>query len=572
MALDIDIDLEAIIRTFAAECAERIAEMEEAALALEAQPQDATLVEVMFRGAHTLKGNAGSLGYTSLADFTHAMEDLLQRFRSGAAPVTRSAITLTLEALDVLRELVAEAIAGNEGLKPRHSELLRRLVDSGMEARHERPDASPGNFPEKAPDDTTRAATTPGSKHEDAAVLAGRNGTVRVDTQRLDRMLNLAGEVTIAQGRLRLALERGNSGKDACEAHEQAERLSLDLQEEILKLRMVPVGSIFRRFIRIARDVAAAAGKQARLSIEGEDAEIDLSIVEHLKDPLMHMLRNAIDHGLEAPERRVELGKNLCGLLLLKAFHDSGSIVIQLIDDGAGLNRERIIARAKERGGSTEIEKMSDREIYQLIFEPGFSTAAAVTDLSGRGVGMDVVRRNIEALRGTVQLESRPGHGVTVTVRLPLTLAIIEGFSVEVGGDTFILPLYAVLECLTLPERDRGESAFGVINLRGEPLPYIRLGHRFQIDSASGARESVVVVAANGIKAGLVVDALNGPRQTVIKPLGKRFQHVSGISGSAILGNGRVALIVDIAALLRDVQNKMPSNGMAAAALSLEEV
>jgi two-component system chemotaxis sensor kinase CheA len=565
MAVDIDIDLETIVRTFAAECAERIAEMEEAALALETRPHDATLLEGIFRGAHTVKGNAGSLGYASLAEFTHAMEDLLQHFRSGAVPVTRSAITLMLESLDVLRELVREAIAGNDALKPHHAELLKRLIDSGMDARHREPDHAANRFQEVDPAANTRATAVPGIRRDDPSVLSNRNGTIRVDIQRLDRMLNVAGEVAIAQGRLRLALGGGNPGKDAVEAHEQMERLSLELQEEILKLRMVPVGSMFRQFIRVARDAAAAAGKQARLAMEGEEAEIDLSIVEHLKDPLMHMVRNAIDHGIETPEKRAEIGKEPCGLVLLRAFHDRGSIVIQLIDDGAGLNRERIIARAKEKGAITDIDKLSDRDIYELIFEPGFSTAPAVTDLSGRGVGMDVVRRNIEALRGTIQLQSEPGRGVTVTIRLPLTLAIIEGFSVEVGGDTYILPLTAVLECLTLPEGERGQDAFGVINLRGEPLPYIRLRHRFEIDGPPAVRENIVVVAANGIRAGLAVDALNGPRQTVIKPLGKTFHQVPGISGSAILGNGRVALIVDIAGLLRDLQSALTINGMAPA-------
>ena len=565
MALDSDIDLEMIIRTFAAECAERIADMEEATLALEGRPQDAQLVEEIFRGAHTLKGNAGSLGYGSLAEFTHAMEELLQRLRGGAVPVTRNAITLVLESLDALRELVDDAIGGNDALKPHHAELLKRLLDCDKEGGERLRPFEASHLEGDAPDVNEQAVGTPGVTRDDPAPTAARNNTIRVDIHKLDRLLNLAGEATIAQGRLRLALLGGaESGKDAFEAHQQLERLSLDLQEEILKLRMVPVGSIFRRFIRVARDVAAAAGKQARLSIEGEDAEIDLSIVEHLKDSLMHMVRNAIDHGIEAPNKRAQLGKDPCGSLLLRAFHDSGAMVIQLIDDGAGLSRELILARAKEKGFIADAEKMSDREIYQLIFEPGFSTAAAVTDLSGRGVGMDVVRRNIEALRGTVQVESEPGKGVAVTMRLPLTLAIIDGFSVEVGGDTYVLPLHAVLECLTLPAQERGNGALGLINLRGEPLPYIRLRDRFEIDAPPALRENIVVVAGSGIKAGLAVDTLLGPRQVVIKPLGKTFQHVPGIAGSAILGNGRVALIVDVAGLLRDLQSALAGRGASA--------
>ncbi|MGH7928429.1 MAG: chemotaxis protein CheA, partial [Candidatus Binatia bacterium] len=297
--------------------------------------------------------------------------------------------------------------------------------------------------------------------------MVEHNGTVRVDIGKLDRMLNLAGEIAIAQGRLREALGGGQAGKAAFEAQEQLQRLSLDLQEDIMKLRMVPVGNVFRHYVRVVRDVAAAAGKEAHLAMEGEDAEIDLSLVEAIKDPLTHLVRNAIDHGIETPDIRRAQGKNPCGLLLLRAFRDSGSMVIQLIDDGAGLNRERIINRAKEQGLITDAEKMSDHEIYQLVFESGFSTARALTDLSGRGVGMDIVRRNVEALRGTVHLESAAGKGATVTMRLPLTLAIIEGFAVDVGGDTYILPLHAVRECLTLPAKERGKGAFGLIDLRG---------------------------------------------------------------------------------------------------------
>jgi two-component system chemotaxis sensor kinase CheA len=367
-------------------------------------------------------------------------------------------------------------------------------------------------------------------------------------------MLNLAGEIAIAQGRLHRALGGEKAGKDAFEAREHLERLSLDLQEEIMKVRMVPVGSVFRQYARVVRDVALAAGREARLALEGEEAEIDLSVVEHLKDPLTHMVRNAIDHGIESPETRRARGKDPCGLLTLKAFRDGGTIVVQLIDDGAGLNCERIIARAKERGLVANGDKLSEQEIFQFIFEPGFSTATTVTELSGRGVGMEVVRRDIEAVRGSVGLLSEAGRGTTFTIRLPLTLAIIEGFSVGVGDDTYIFPLHAVRECWPFVGQEQaGANGRGMINLRGEPLPYVRLRHRFGIEASRPGRESVVVVASQGVKAGIVVDTLYGPRQTVIKPLDKQFFRSSSITGSAILDNGRVALILDIPSVLRDV-------------------
>ncbi len=542
-----EIDLETILQTFLAEAEERLVEMEEALITLEAHPQDEKLLEAVFRGAHTLKGNAASLGFSKVAEFAHAFEELLQRVRNRAIPVTRDRITLLLRSVDALREMVPEAIAGAEELRPEHLELLQELA-GGKSSQSEKE-----SLPVSA--GSSRRTKPFGRRREDVQTWMERAGTVRVDLQKLDRMLNLAGEIAIAQGRLHQALEaRGQPGKEALEAQNQVERLFMDLQEQVMKVRMVPVGPIFRQYIRTVRDVAQANGKVARLAMDGEDVEIDLSVVEHLKDPLMHMIRNALDHGIETPNMRQARGKDPCGLLTLRAFHDGGSIVIQVIDDGAGLNRERIAAQARLQGSVPEPEQLADQDLYQLIFEPGFSTAEAVTDLSGRGVGMDVVRRNIESLRGSVIIDSRPGSGTTITIRLPLTLAIIEGFGVGVGEDTFILPLHAVIECLQLPAEERPQgNGHGVIKLRGEPLPYLRLRDHFLLPGSSPARENIVVVELGRARAGLAVDVLYGPRQTVIKPLGKQFQGLPGIAGSAILGNGRVALIVDVPGLMREV-------------------
>ena len=546
MALDIDLDLQSILRTFAAECEERITEMEQAMVALESGAEDQELLKTIFRDAHTIKGNAASLGIAAVAEFTHGLESFLQRLRTGAIPRTRQAVTLLLQSADSLRQMLPAAIAGEKQLKPDHAALLETLA-AGEVAVDRHP---PHGEAEE------RAGLAPlGQKPERGTADGERNDTIRVAIQKLDRMLNLAGEITISQGRLRQVLEDSAAVcKEALEAQAHLERLSQDLQEQIMKVRMVPVGPIFRRYTRMVRDIAVAAGKQARLVIEGEEAEIDLSVVEHLKDPLTHMIRNAIDHGIEPPEKRASVGKDPCGLLLLKAFHESGSIVIHLIDDGAGLSRGRIIARAKAQGIVADPEKLSDQLLYRLIFESGFSTAQTITDLSGRGVGMDVVRRNIEALRGSVSVDSESGKGAKIIIRLPLTLATIDGFSVGVGDDTFILPLHSVLECLTLPTEERVRNDVqGVINLRGEPLPYVRLRQWLGRNGPAPARENVVVVASEQMKAGFAVDALFGPRQTVIKPLGKQFQNLPGIGGSAILGDGRVALILDVPALLRDV-------------------
>jgi len=409
MAINSDIDLQTIIRTFAAECVEHIADMEQAAIALEAQPDDNKLLETIFRAAHTIKGNAASLGFLSLADFTHRLEDFLQRFRDDAKPLTKQSVTLLLQSFDALSELVADATAGSDALKP-HQVILRKQLSEGQTGVGQPRSGSRGeNRDAPEPQGAEPGLGTVGRKRDELTGVADHSGTVRVDIEKLDRILNLAGEIAVAQGRLRQALNERQAVSVVFEAHEQLQRLSLSLQEDIMKLRMVRASNVFGPYIRVARDVASAAGKEAHLVIAGEDAEIDLNLAEAIRDPLTHMIRNAIDHGIEKPDIRRTQGKNPCGLLLLRIFRDSGSMVIQLIDDGTGLDRERIITRAKEGGWIADTENISDHELSELLFQSGFSTAGQVTDLSGRGVGMDIVRRNVEALHGTVHLESVAG-------------------------------------------------------------------------------------------------------------------------------------------------------------------
>ena len=541
-----DIDFEAIIRTYVAESEEHLVRMEESLIGLETYPDDQKFLEAIFRGAHTIKGNAAGLGFPKVSEFAHAFEELLQRLRNRVLPVTKETITLLLRSVDALRQMIPDAIAGAKEIGAGRQVLLAQLVDKNA------PSAQKPSL--LAPQDNNPDGQAGRQRRDDFQTLVERADTVRVDIQKLDRMLNLAGEIAVAHGRLRQALETPTHQiGEALEAHGQLERLSLDLQEQIMKARMVPVGPIFRQYIRTVRDVAQASGKVARLLIHGDDVEIDLSMVEKLKDPLTHMIRNAVDHGIETPEVRRAKGKDPCGLITLKALHDGPSIIIELIDDGAGLNRDRIAARVHSMGVA-EPEQLSDRELFNFIFEPGFSTAETITDLSGRGVGMDVVRRNIETLRGTVGVDSQPDNGTTITIRLPLTLAIIEGFGVGIGDETYVLPLHAVIECIELPaEEHDNDSSRGVINLRGQPLPYIRLRDWFGLSSPRPARENIVVIEVGRVKAGLAVDMLYGARQTVIKPLGKRFQDLRAIAGSAILGNGRVALILDVPGLMREV-------------------
>jgi len=300
----------------------------------------------------------------------------------------------------------------------------------------------------------------------------------------------------------------------------------------------------------VVRDVSRDLNKTVRLEITGGETELDKTVVEKIGDPLMHLVRNAMDHGLEAAEERLAAGKPAEGRLKLHAYHDSGSIVMEVSDDGRGLDRDAILGKARERGLVGEETALSEREIHQLIFEPGFSTAEAVSNLSGRGVGMDVVRRNIEALRGTVDVYTEPGHGTKFVIRLPLTLAIIDGFLVRVGGAFYVIPLDMVLECVELSGGNAEQRSRSYMNLRGDALPFLRLRNQFAVDGPAPDRENIVVVRYGTQQAGLVVDELLGEFQTVIKPLGKVFQYLRGVSGSTILGSGEVAVILDVPVLV----------------------
>ena len=385
-------------------------------------------------------------------------------------------------------------------------------------------------------------------------VKARERGSVRVDADKLDRMIDLVGELIIASASATLAA-RGMPNAELQEAHSTLSKLVEDMRDSALQLRMVKIGATFTRFQRVVHDVSRELGKDIALSVSGEDTELDKTVVEKIADPLTHLVRNSMDHGIEAAALRVQRGKPAQGTVSLNAYHDSGSIVIEVSDDGGGLNRDRILAKAVERGLVESGRALSDNEIYALIFEPGFSTAEQVTNLSGRGVGMDVVKRNIEALRGSVDIRSVPGAGTTVTVRLPLTLAIINGFQVGVGKSVFVVPLEMVDECTAYSV----EAGHDYTNLRGEVLPFIRLRDLFEIDAPPPARQNIVVVRHAGRKVGLVVDTLLGEFQTVIKPLSRMFSQVKGISGSSIRGAGDVALILDAPALMAEAsRNAVP--------------
>lgn len=373
---------------------------------------------------------------------------------------------------------------------------------------------------------------------------------LRVDAEKLDKLINLVGELVIARATANMLSE--NSGDEQLiESMSNMSHLIEDIRDNALDLRMVQIGETFNRFKRIVRDVSKELGKDIKLNIQGADAELDKTVVEKIGDPLMHLIRNAMDHGIEESSVRVSAGKNSQGNVWLNAFHDSGNIVIEVADDGRGLNREVILAKALEKDLISDGQILTDHEVFLLVFEAGFSTAKEVTNLSGRGVGMDVVRKNIESLRGSVDIYKNEHGGTTVSIRLPLTLAIIDGFLVRVGDSSYVIPLDMVNECIELGKNEQDNQAVnGYIDLRDEVLPFVRLNKYFDEPVKDKGNESIVVVKNGANQVGFVVDELLGELQTVIKPMGKVLQNVKGISGATILGSGKVAIILDVPSIV----------------------
>jgi two-component system chemotaxis sensor kinase CheA len=461
-------------------------------------------------------------------DFVSLIEAMPENPRLGDILVTVGAVT-SAQLQQALQEQKAAAAA--EGKAPPLGQILQDQV---------------GLSPQ-----VVNAALQKQQKQRESAPPGGDdNRFIRVQADRLDMVINLLGELVIAGAGAALLARQTRQGT-LIEANAQIGRLIEEIRNGTLQLRMVPIGETFSRFRRVVRDTAAELGKDVRLEIVGGETELDKSVVERIADPLMHLVRNSLDHGLETPAQREANGKPAQGQLTLSACHESGSILIRILDDGRGIDRDRVLARAWERGLVERGVTPADADILKLIFEPGFSTAEKVTNLSGRGVGMDVVRRNIQALRGTVSVHSDPGEGSRIEIRLPLTLAIIDGFLIGVGNSKFIFPLDAVVEVIENRPSATAVDARGrrIVELRGQVLPVVSLRTLYALDSAEPERASVVVLQAGGRRYGVLVDLLLGQHQTVIKPLGRMFRSLRGMSGSSILGNGEVALIFDVNSL-----------------------
>ena len=534
---DTDIPL---LRDFLSEAAEYIAASEVALLALEANPQDSEAINTVFRAFHTVKGTAAFLGLAHIAEFAHEAESLLMRVRDHAISYGPSCADLSLRSVDMLKALlvaVEDALAGDSALlHPAGYHSLMIALDGYNPA-------ADGAVIELAPahDAMPRAA-----RAETAA-----DATIRVRTDRLDRLINMVGELVIAQTMIAGDPHMTQSpSPDLARKMTHAGKIVRELQELSMSMRMVPMRATFQKLARVVRDTASKVGKPVQFTTDGEDVEIDRNLVDILADPLVHMVRNAVDHGIEHGDERDRAGKSRTGSVRLSAYHSSGNVVVDLVDDGAGLHRDRIVDKAVEKGLIESGRGMSDNDVFNLIFAPGFSTAEKVTDISGRGVGLDVVRRNLELIRGRLEITSTPGMGTTFSLRLPLTLAVTDGMLVRVGTERFVIPLTQIHMSFR-PEPNMLSTVAGqgeVVVMREALMPIVRL-HR--IFSVSGAIENplaalLVIVGDGAQRTALMVDELLGQQQVVAKPLGDALGRVPGFSGGAILGDGRVGLILDV--------------------------
>ena len=585
-----------LLNDFILESREHLASIELQLLTLDQEPTNAEAIHAIFRGFHTIKGMAGFLDLDAVRDVAHEVETVLDLARNSQLSITSAVIDRILESKDYLNgwmvELETMLQTGKNPSVPESSVLLASIRSlaaatpskEGLAAT--RPDdkvpteKSTRDEAERAPEaalepkdpvpedlrelhDLSGAAgpppehATPAADFESAKSADTRNAgprSIKVDTAKLDYLVDMVGEMVIAQSLVRhdpdLAL--GQKSRLARNLSQLA-RITDDVQRTAMSMRMIPIGQLFQKTARLVRDLSRKAGKLVELELQGEDTELDRNIVEELADPLMHMVRNSIDHGVEPPEERERKGKSGTARVTLKAGHQAGHILIQISDDGHGLDQDKILRKARERGLLDSDAHPSESEIFNLIFHPGFSTAEKITDVSGRGVGMDVVRKHVQKLRGRIDIQSTAGAGTTFLLKLPLTLAIIDGLVVGVGSQRYIVPIFAVREMLK-PTEDSISTVQGrdeMAMVRGSLLPVVRLHERFAVASRyEKPWESLLIVSESGGKQFcLMVDELIGKQEVVIKSLGETMQNITGVAGGAILGDGRVGLILDLEGL-----------------------
>ena len=623
--------MDEIVKDFLIESNENLDRLDQELVKLESSPSSKELLASVFRTIHTIKGSCGFLGFARLEKLTHAGESLLSLLRDGQLTLTAEITSGLLAMVDAVRQMLsAIQTSGQDGTED-YADLIQHLANlqrqdtndlSGLSAK-----AAESN---PIAETDQKAAVSPGSAaaemselgvadpskiggvllerghvtSEDLAaalqqqelgrkkigeilvdrgaahpehVLAAQKAveirnpesaveTIRVGVNLLDRLMNLVGELVLARNQL---LQYSSSRQDAgfLAVSQRMNLIATELQEEVMKTRMQPIGNVWDKFPRTVRDLALGCGKDVRLEMEGQDTELDRTIIEAIKDPLTHLVRNSIDHGVEVPAVRQEAGKNTTGVLKLRAFHEGGQVNIEVSDDGAGLNAERIRQKAIERGliSAQNALRMSDRDIFNLIFLPGFSTAEKVTKVSGRGVGMDVVKTNVEKIGGTVDIQSTRGEGATVKIKIPLTLAIIPALMITSGGDRFAIPQVSLLELVRMEAGDAGkgiEMVHGVpvYRLRGRLLPLVYLNRELHLINPASSKKAedsatnIVVVQADGREFGLVVDEITDTEEIVVKPLGQQLKGITAYSGATIMGDGRVALILDILGLAQRAQ------------------
>ncbi|MHB1756990.1 MAG: chemotaxis protein CheA [Leptospirillum sp.] len=603
-------EMKEIVQEFLAEAQEMLEGLDNFFVQLEARPDDTSLLNEIFRAAHSIKGSAGFIGLTRIVEVAHHAENVLNQLRQGMMKAEPAVIDIILEAMDALKLLLEEVHTGvqadvdidtltmkldlllqwgedqassHESTAPAApaSEEAGMIVppeeqeEAEMEESAPPPakvaeivsrDSSPSPASPTPPAAPAASAQTEGAAPQSSGVEVDQ--TIRVETSRLDNVMNLVGELVLGRNRLvRLATDTSGDEdwekqqKDIAEAVIQLSRVTTDLQLAVIKTRMQPIKKVLGKFPRMVRDLSRKLGKEARLELSGEETELDKSVIEEIGDPLVHIIRNAIDHGLEMPEERLAAGKSTEGVVRISAYQEGNSIVIEISDDGHGVNVDRVRRKAIERNliSAADADRMTTEELVNLIFLPGFSTAEKVTDVSGRGVGMDVVRTNINKINGTVEIRSQNGIGSTFVINLPLTIAIIQALMVAIGNEVYAVPLQSVVETVKITESDiRTLSGAEVLNLRNQVLPLLRLRDEFKIpgeaNEYTGKNRYVVVVQLGSRSVGLVVEALPYQEEVVIKSMGPILSGIRGMAGATITGDGKVVLILDVGEILQDIQ------------------
>jgi two-component system chemotaxis sensor kinase CheA len=542
-------DLDCVVKEFLIESRENLDALDNDLLALEKAPRDPEKLASIFRTIHTIKGTSGCLGFTRLGAVTHAGEGLLSRLRDGHLHLTPELTSALLALVDAVRTMLAGIEANGSDGDADYADLIARLT-RWQTAAPTAPAGAPASEPTaEAPDDSATMQT----------LAASADGTIRVDVGLLDRLMNLVGELVLVRNQIMQSTAK-LEGSGLCGDAQRLDRITTELQGSVMKTRMQPISKIGKTFPRLVRDLAVTCGKHVRIDLEGEETELDKTVLEAVKGPLTHLVRNAVDHGIEPPAARARAGKPAEGRLLLRAYHEGGQVNIEISDDGGGIDTARVRQKALSRGLITpeQAAGMSERELLALIFVPGLSTAEKITSVSGRGVGMDVVKTNIEKIGGGVEVQSRAGQGTTVKMKIPLTLAIIPALIVSAAGDRYAIPQASLVELVRL-EAEQARRAIEhihgapVYRLRGNLLPLVYLDRELGVEAPAVRREDVyiVVLTADGRPFGLVVDAVNDTEEIVVKPLSKLLEGTALFAGATIMGDGRVALILDVSGVAR---------------------